>query len=131
VQGDHDDSMKLNNLEAEILVDGKPATEYPDEDFDQDPVDDAASRYIEGVAGARFEIRCTVPPKYKFGAGVDYLACRYTVDGVSAKGRVLTKSDCQSKNSDSTTRSGFRSNVHGREMEERFRFGKIHTYDRY
>ena len=83
--------VKVGPIDAEFLVNGKVVAEYPDDFFDQEPAASQASKYVEGVSGATFAVRCTLDKKYKFSPGVDQLHFAPYIDGVLIVGDLLTR----------------------------------------
>ena len=60
--------VRIGELEAWIEVDGEVATEYTDDEFETDNKTQA-SKYIEAVAGARFEIKGKVQSRVHLRSG--------------------------------------------------------------
>jgi hypothetical protein len=83
--------MRIYDLEAQIWVNGQPATEYIDPDFEQEPVEGEALGYIETAAGSTFEFRCHLHPTYVFATVIDYLSFWFFVDGCRVKGKIIRK----------------------------------------
>lgn len=112
-------------LEVELLIDDQATQEYTDEDFEQEPVEHEASKYIEALEGASFAFRCTVHPRYVFEPGVDYLAYEMTVDGESVMGLAANKKLLHPDEGMTSVRKGYVSRHAGQLQEEEFRFTRF------
>ena len=117
--------MRIGELEAEIVVDGQPLREYDDTDFDQEPLENHMSKYIEAMSGSRFDFRCKVHPGYEFAPAIDYLQFRCFIDGRFVRGKVVTAEHIMGSNSHTTTADGFVSFHNEVRMVERFRFDAL------
>ena len=122
--------MRIGELEVELLVGGEPAKEYTDDDFEQEPIQRAMSKYVEAVEDVNFAFRCTIHRSYKFTKNVDYLAFEYLVDGVKVTASAAAKRDHKKGQGLIRHRNGYISKHEGLLREEKFRFGKIETYGR-
>ena len=98
--------MRLGDTEVEILISGQPAKEYTDDDFEQEPLEDEASKYIEAVEGSNFAFRCTLHPSYKFAPAIDYLCFTFSVDGEQVTGKVVTPEEISQGRTASKMRGG-------------------------
>ena len=83
--------MRIDDLEVQIVVDGKVAEEYADIDFDQEPVDGEASKYIEIVLGQSFALKCTAHEEYKFTLATAFLTFKVIIDGYGGINHELSK----------------------------------------
>ena len=73
--------MKHNDLEVVLLINGQPAKEYTDANFEQEATKNEVSKYIEAIEGASFELRYTVSQAYRFAPAIDWLYFDLSVDG--------------------------------------------------
>ena len=122
--------MRIDDIEVEILINDRPAIEYSDNDFEQEPVEDEMSKYIEAVEGAKFAFRCTVHPSYEFAPAIDLLCFKFLVDGVRVMGKVVTKENISTGEPTTQMREGYITKLNGVASEEKFLFGKIKTCGR-
>jgi hypothetical protein len=120
--------MRNGDIEVNVLIDGEAATEYDDRNFKPTEGRKETSSYIQGVPGANFAIRCTLHQSYKFALGVDYLSVHYTIDGQSVTSYAIPKDQFSGERPLVAERSGFITRVHGKYMEEKFRFGERTTF---
>jgi hypothetical protein len=96
--------MRIDDIEAQIVVDGKVADEYADIDFDQEPVEHQASKYIQTVPGASFAMQYQVHEGYQVTPGVTHLTFHLWVDRHRLEARLISKE--RVKTGDATTMLG-------------------------
>ena len=120
--------MRIDDIEVEILIDGQPAKEYTDDDFEQEAVEDQMSKYILAVEGAHFKFRYTLYPSYTFAPAIDYLGFYFKVDGKKVSGKVMEKERISKRKTKSGSRDGYISKLDGMPIEEKFVFSNITTH---
>ena len=102
-------------------------TEYPDEDFDQGPVEDEASKYVEAVAGATYGLRRTVNENYEFAPAITHLNFKSFIDGEAITGRIMSREDLESKDTAVHIVEDMEV-VNGKVREAKLRFASLDTY---
>ena len=119
--------MRIGELEVEIAIDGQPAREYTDKDFEQEPLENHMSKYIEALSGSRFEFRCKAHPGYELAPAIDWLSFRCFIDGGLVRKETVLVRGVTSSKTRTATADGFISSRDGYEILERFRFDPLKT----
>lgn len=78
----------LKKLEIEVVVDGKPLTEYEDND-DEDRNSDTVVRYIESTTGSQFSLKACALESFKFTS--EAVTFRVYLDGHNAATLMVEK----------------------------------------
>lgn len=80
------------SFKVKIIIDGKPANEYVDDDDDDTAPDtaDKVIRYVEGVSGKEFYFAVKMDPLYQWGSS-DVVVAKCYMDGKPRTGICLEK----------------------------------------
>lgn len=88
--------QQVGSIVAEFQVDGKAVEEYEDPDFEDEPIEDETSVYVEAIPGAKFGVVCTVGDEYNLAPAIDYLSFDFFVDGRRIRGGIIERADRES-----------------------------------